>query len=89
MRRPASKEPLRTIRASEIGEYSYCSRAWWYRHVVKLAPPGDGSSSRLARGSEAHQRHGRQVARASTLRSIGVVLAVLGLMALAATLLIR
>lgn len=89
MRRPASKEPIRTIRASEIGEYSYCSRAWWYRHVAKLAPPGDGSGSRLARGSEAHQRHGRQVARASALRSIGMVLAVLGLMALAAAFLMK
>ena len=26
------------IKVSEIGEYGYCSRAWWYKHVVQHHP---------------------------------------------------
>ncbi len=75
-------DPQRTIRASELGEYSYCSRAWWYRHVIKIAPPDHASSERLARGVQAHKQHGRQVAWASTLGRLGLALALLGLLAL-------
>lgn len=78
----------RTIRASEIGEYAYCSRAWWYRHVKRITPPGDGNSERLSRGVEAHRRHGRGVAGASVLGTLGMALAVLGLLALGMALLL-
>ncbi len=73
----------RVIRASEIGEYSYCSRAWWYRHVVKLAPPHESEQrGRFARGQEAHARHGRSVSRALTLRAVGISLLMCGLLLL-------
>jgi CRISPR/Cas system-associated exonuclease Cas4 (RecB family) len=78
----------RTVRASEIGEYAYCSRAWWYRHVKRVPPPGDGNSERLARGVEAHRRHGRGVAGASMLGRLGIALAVMGLLALGVALLL-
>lgn len=89
MPRTHPNEAPRTIRASEIGEYSYCSRAWWYRHVIKLPAPDDGSSNRLAQGVESHHRHGRQVANASALRLLGIALALLGLLALVAALLLK
>jgi hypothetical protein len=76
-------EAGRVIRASEIGEYSYCSRAWWYRHVLKVSPEGAGISGRLTAGRRAHARHGRLVAIAVALRALGVSLAVCGLLLLA------
>lgn len=89
MPRATNGDPQPTIRASELGEYSYCSRAWWYRHVIKIAPPAAGTSERLARGVQAHQQHGRQVARASALSMVGLVLALLGVLALVLALLFR
>jgi CRISPR/Cas system-associated exonuclease Cas4 (RecB family) len=70
------------IKVSEIAEYSYCSRAWWYKHVVKLPP---GEIGRLAAGTRAHRRHGRWVAASARLRVLGVALALCGLLALAVT----
>lgn len=82
MPRTPTRDPQPTIRASEIGEYGYCSRAWWYRHVLKIAPPAAGTGERLSRGIQAHHQHGRQVARASLLATMGLALALLGLLAL-------
>jgi CRISPR/Cas system-associated exonuclease Cas4 (RecB family) len=84
------EEPtMRVLRASELGEYSYCSRAWWYRHVLKIAPPSGESASRLEAGTQAHTRHGRAVALSTTLRAVGIILAFLGLLALALALIAR
>jgi hypothetical protein len=75
---------LWVIRASEIGEYGYCSRAWWYRHVVKVTPPGaNEQAGRLAEGREAHARHGRSVLAAGTLWMVGIALMLCGLALLA------
>lgn len=89
MPRASANDPQPTIRASELGEYSYCSRAWWYRHVIKIAPPAPGTGERLAQGVQAHKQHGRQVARASALSTIGLALALLGLLALVLALALR
>ena len=82
MPRASTGDPQPTIRASEIGEYGYCSCAWWYRHVLKIAPPAAGTGERLSRGIQAHHRHGKQVARASLLGTVGLTLALLGVLAL-------
>lgn len=79
---------FRTIRASEIGEYGYCSRAWWYRHVVKLSPPEGNGTSRLAEGTRLHARHGKAVASSVTLRVAALILLALGLLALIISLLL-
>lgn len=78
---PEQKAGLRTIRASEIGEYEYCSRAWWYKHIAKV-PVNAETSGRMERGREAHRQHGRGVALSIKLRAAGVALLVLGLLAL-------
>jgi len=89
MRRSTEGGKLRVIRASELGEYSYCSRAWWYRHVLKIAPPDREGASRLEAGVRAHNRHGRTVALSTTMRAIGIALALFGLLALVLALAIR
>ena len=58
------------IRASDIGSYLYCRRAWRYRK--------DGVESEnqteLAAGTELHHQHGRKTLSALLLRTLGMVL---------------
>ena len=70
------------IRASELGEYGYCSRAWWYKHVVKLPVPDGEAYGRLAAGTQAHRRHGAWVVSGARLRALGIALALCGLLML-------
>lgn len=53
------KQSLPIIRASEIGEYVYCARAWWLRRVAGWQPAG---RERREFGTVLHRRHGRAVA---------------------------
>ncbi|MFN8569683.1 MAG: hypothetical protein U0Z44_19630 [Kouleothrix sp.] len=53
------KQSLPIIRASEIGEYVYCARAWWLRRVAGWQPAG---RERREFGTALHRRHGRAVA---------------------------
>lgn len=48
----------RTIRASEIGQYAYCARAWWLGSVEGLP---SGHRQEMAAGEATHQRHGQGV----------------------------
>jgi hypothetical protein len=48
----------RIIRASEIGRYVYCARAWWLGSVQGFA---SAHQQEMAAGETAHLRHGRQV----------------------------
>ncbi|MBC8160579.1 MAG: hypothetical protein H7Z42_05095 [Roseiflexaceae bacterium] len=70
------------IRASEIGEYVYCARAWWLRRVAGIEPAG---RARREHGTRLHQRHGRAVAGSRLLLWLvaALVLAALGLLAAA------
>lgn len=58
---------MRMIRSSDIGNYLYCRRAWWYR---KLGTPSENQVE-LAAGTELHKRHGRQVLASSLTRTLG------------------
>ena len=62
---------MRVIRASEIGEYVYCHRAWWLRHVQGLA---SANTRELAAGTAAHAGHGRLVGVAAALRLLALLL---------------
>ncbi|MDZ4160086.1 MAG: hypothetical protein U1B80_09900 [Anaerolineaceae bacterium] len=46
---------MRPIRASEIGSYLYCKRAWWYQ--LKGEP--SENQAEMVTGSSFHRRHGR------------------------------
>lgn len=61
----------RWIRASEVGEYEYCARAWWMARVLGLARE---NPEQLAAGTARHARHGRRLALAGALRWAGLVL---------------
>lgn len=62
---------MRVIRASELGEYLYCRRAWWLHQVRGYA---SSQGQRLAEGTAVHSRHGRQVGLAAALRLLAVLL---------------
>ena len=67
-----ARQRLPIIRASEIGEYVYCARAWWLRRVGGLEPAG---RERREYGTALHHRHGRAVAGSRALLVLGGLLA--------------
>ena len=71
---------MKTIRASEIGSYLYCRRAWWYH----LHGQASLNQSEMGAGTELHRRHGRTVLIAGLLRSLGFLLLLLACVMLTA-----
>lgn len=60
----------RWIKASEIGEYLYCKRAWWYR----LQDTPSVNVRELALGTELHARHGRGLRLVAWQRTLAYIL---------------
>lgn len=73
---------MRIIRASEIGSFLFCRRAWWYRS--QGAP--SQNQAELAGGTTFHRRHGRQVVQAGLLRAAGWLLLAVAIILLAVAL---
>ncbi len=67
------------LRASDIGTYLYCRRAWKYRKE------GVESENRaeMAIGTELHRRHGRKVLAAGLLRTLALILLLVAMILLA------
>lgn len=76
---------MKTIRASEIGTFLFCQRAWWYQ---KHGEPSQNQVE-LAGGSAFHHQHGRQVLRASLLNLAGWIILILAVLLLTAALTIQ
>ncbi len=76
---------IRTIRASEIGSFLYCRRAWWYRQQGETPE----NQAELTGGSQYHQRHGRQVLLSGVIRAAGAVLLLIALALLAGGLVLQ
>ena len=61
---------MKAIRASDIGTYLYCRRAWWYRlHGYESI-----NQAELAAGTDLHRAHGRKVLSAGLMRTLAIVL---------------
>lgn len=73
---------MRVIRASEIGTYLFCRRAWWYR-LQGLTPENEAE---LAAGSSYHRGHGQRVLTAALLKLVGWLLILAALVVVAVTL---
>lgn len=71
---------MKTIRASDIGSYLYCRRAWWYR----INGQESTNQAELAAGTELHRTHGRVVFTAGLYRTIAMLLLLGALVALVA-----
>jgi CRISPR/Cas system-associated exonuclease Cas4 (RecB family) len=61
---------MRTIRASEIGTYLYCQRAWWYQKRGETSQ----NLAEMAAGSELHYQHGRAALTVGCLRLLAYAL---------------
>ncbi len=70
----------RTVRASEIGAFLYCRRAWWYR----LQGVESDNQAEMAAGTAFHEQHGKQIIQSGLLRIAGFGLLLLALALLAA-----
>ena len=69
---------MKPIRASEIGTYLFCARAWWYQ---KKGTPSSNQAE-MTSGTELHRQHGRTVILSGLTRLLAVILllAALGLL---------
>jgi hypothetical protein len=57
------------VRASEVGEYAYCARAYWLHRVVGAGEPQDDAHAELlASGAIAHEDYGRTTLRGGLRR---------------------
>lgn len=71
------RERSQTIRASEVGDFTYCARSWWLRRVAGEEPAGH---ERRAAGVVLHARHGRAVSLSSAMLWMGVIALAAGLL---------
>ena len=69
----------RVIRASEIGQYDYCAKAWWLGSIEGVSP---SNVHELQAGTAVHEEHGRQVRRAAQMQLAAIGLVALGVIVL-------
>ena len=74
------------VRASDIGAWSFCQRAWWLARVQKAAHE---RPQQLDWGDQEHAAHGRVTSRALWLQKSGIALLAGGLILLGLVLLMQ
>jgi hypothetical protein len=73
------------IRASEIGQYAFCARAWWLGRVRGYRSTNVAA---MRQGTARHRCHGRTVAGYHLLQRLALALIALAVLALVAWLLL-
>jgi CRISPR/Cas system-associated exonuclease Cas4 (RecB family) len=68
------------IRSSDIGNYLYCRRAWWYKKQGFESE----NQAELASGTEIHRQHGRKVLASQLTRLLALILLFVALILLVA-----
>ena len=71
---------MKTLRASEVGTYLYCARAWWYRQQGIEST----HQAEMTAGTELHRQHGRTVIASGLTRTLAVILLLVALVLLVA-----
>jgi hypothetical protein len=69
---------MRTLRASEIGRFVFCQRAWW----LQLQGFESQNKAQMDEGEAFHREHGQQVFITGLVRLVGYGLLLLALVAL-------
>ena len=73
-------QEMKPIRASDVGSYIYCARAWMYaRQGIEPS-----NQAEMTTGSELHRLHGRQVFASRLTRTLALILLLIALVLLAA-----
>jgi hypothetical protein len=75
----SEQDPI--VRASEISQYTFCARAWWYARVRGYR---SANVDVLRAGVSGHRAHGRAVASSIRLQRLAIVLLVAAAILLAA-----
>ena len=66
---------MKVIKASELGTYLYCRRAWWYRRQGVES----SNQNELQAGETYHHQHSSKVWQASLLRLAGWLFVILAM----------
>lgn len=61
---------MRKLRASELGSFNYCERAWWYEQ--QNLPSANQAA--MDTGSQKHREHSRTVKLAAIYRWLALAL---------------
>jgi hypothetical protein len=71
---------MKTVRASELGTYLYCARAWWYdRQGIDSS-----NQTEMYTGAELHRQHGRTILASGLTRTLAMILLLVALVFLVA-----
>ena len=74
MANTSRNDPGRVIRASEVGAFAYCARAWWLGSVEGMR---SANVRHVQAGRAAHEQHGRQVILGAVLSRLAFILLIL------------
>ena len=69
---------VKVIRSSDIGNYLYCRRAWWYRKQGFQSE----NQAELASGTQLHRAHGRKVMASGLYRTLAFIIMLVALVLL-------